>query len=133
MHLGLEEESDGFSKLATFYAERARGGAGLIVTGGISPNRRGVLGPNGARMQSMRHAKKHQVITEAVHRESGRILMQILHSGQYSYHPFNVAPSALKAPINRFKHARFQKEGSNEQLKILCILHTSQKPQGTMA
>ena len=82
MHLGLEEESDGFSKLATFYAERARGGAGLIVTGGISPNRRGVLGPNGARMQSTRHVKKHQVITEAVHREGGRILMQILHGGR---------------------------------------------------
>jgi 2,4-dienoyl-CoA reductase (NADPH2) len=111
MHLGLEEESDGFVKLAAFYAERARGGAGLIVTGGISPNRRGILGPNGARMQSMRHAKKHQVITEAVHREGGRILMQILHGGRYSYHPFNVAPSALKAPINRFKPRALSKRG----------------------
>ena len=111
MHLGLEEESDGFSKLAAFYTERARGGAGLIVTGGISPNRRGVLGPNGARMQSMRHAKKHQVITEAVHREGGRILMQILHGGRYSYHPFNVAPSALKAPINRFKPRALSERG----------------------
>lgn len=111
MHLGLEEESDGFVKLAAFYAERARGGAGLIVTGGISPNRRGVLGPNGARMQSMRHAKKHQVITEAVHREGGRILMQILHGGRYSYHPFNVAPSALKAPINRFKPRALSERG----------------------
>ena len=111
MHLGLEEESDGFVKLAAFYAERARGGAGLIVTGGISPNRRGVLGPNGARMQSMRHAKKHQVITDAVHREGGRILMQILHGGRYSYHPFNVAPSALKAPINRFKPRALSERG----------------------
>ena len=111
MHLGLEEESDGFSKLAAFYAERARGGAGLIVTGGISPNRRGVLGPNGARMQSMRHAKKHQVVTKAVHQEGGRILMQILHGGRYSYHPFNVAPSALKAPINRFKPRALSERG----------------------
>jgi 2,4-dienoyl-CoA reductase (NADPH2) len=111
MHLGLEEESDGFEKLAAFYAERARGGAALIVTGGISPNRRGVLGPNGARMQSTRHAKKHQMVTEAVHREGGRILMQILHGGRYSYHPFNVAPSALKAPINRFKPRALSERG----------------------
>jgi 2,4-dienoyl-CoA reductase (NADPH2) len=111
MHLGLEEESDGFEKLAAFYAERARGGAALIVTGGISPNRRGVLGPNGARMQSTRHARKHQVITDAVHREGGRILMQILHGGRYSYHPFNVAPSALKAPINRFKPRALSERG----------------------
>jgi 2,4-dienoyl-CoA reductase (NADPH2) len=103
MHTGLEEEKDGMSKLATFYAERARGGAGLIVTGGISPNLEGALGPNGARMQRKRHARKHRVITEAVHAEGGKILMQILHGGRYSYHPFNVAPSAIKAPINRFK------------------------------
>ena len=111
MHLGLEEESDGFTRLATFYAKRARGGAGLIVTGGISPNRRGVLGPNGARMQSVRHAKKHRVVTDAVHQEGGRILMQILHGGRYSYHPFNVAPSALKAPINRFKPRALSERG----------------------
>ncbi len=117
MHLGLEEESDGFSKLAAFYAERARGGAGLIVTGGISPNRRGVLGPNGARMQSMRHAKKHQVVTKAVHQEGGRILMQILHGGRYSYHPFNVAPSALKAPINRFKPRALSERGVERTIK----------------
>ena len=111
MHLGLEEETDGFERLAEFYAQRARGGVGLIVTGGISPNRRGVLGPNGARMQSIRHAKKHKVVTEAVHREGGRILMQILHGGRYSYHPFNVAPSALKAPINRFKPRALSERG----------------------
>lgn len=103
MHLGLEEEKGGIDKLASFYAERAKGGASLIVTGGISPNRRGVLGPGGARMQSTRHAKRHRAITDAVHKHNGRILMQILHGGRYSYHPFNVAPSAIKAPINRFK------------------------------
>lgn len=103
MHLGLEEEKGGIDKLAAFYAERAKGGASLIVTGGISPNRRGVLGPGGARMQSLRHAKRHRAITNAVHKHNGRILMQILHGGRYSYHPFNVAPSAIKAPINRFK------------------------------
>ena len=127
MHLGLEEESDGFVKLAAFYAERARGGVGLIVTGGISPNRRGVLGPNGARMQSMRHAKKHQVITEAVHREGGRILMQILHGGRYSYHPFNVAPSALKAPINRFKPRALSERGVERTIDD--FVHSAQLAQ----
>lgn len=127
MHLGLEEEPDGFEKLATFYAERARGGVGLIVTGGISPNRRGVLGPNGARMQSTRHAKKHQVVTEAVHREGGRILMQILHGGRYSYHPFNVAPSALKAPINRFKPRALSERGVERT--IGDFVHSAQLAQ----
>jgi 2,4-dienoyl-CoA reductase (NADPH2) len=103
IHTGLEEEKDGMERLARFYAERARGGASLIVTGGISPNLEGALGPNGARMQRKRHARKHRIITEAVHAEGGKILMQILHGGRYSYHPFNVAPSAIKAPINRFK------------------------------
>jgi 2,4-dienoyl-CoA reductase (NADPH2) len=117
MHVGLEEETGGFDKLARFYAERARGEAGLIVTGGISPNRRGVLGPNGARMQSARHAQNHRVITEAVHDAGGRILMQILHGGRYSYHPFNVAPSAIKAPINRFKPRALSTRGVERTIR----------------
>ena len=117
MHLGLEEEADGMQALAHFYAERARGEAALIVTGGISPNRRGVLGPNGARMQSKRHAEKHQVITEAVHREGGRICLQLLHGGRYSYHPFNVAPSSLKAPINRFKPRALSTRGVRKTIQ----------------
>ena len=103
MHTGLEESKGGMAALARFYAERAAGGAALIVTGGIAPNREGALGPGGARMQRKRHAREHRLITEAVHNEGGRICMQILHGGRYSYHPFNVAPSAKKAPINRFK------------------------------
>ena len=103
MHTGLEESDGGMDALAQFYAERAAGGVALIVTGGISPNREGMLGPGGARMQSKRHAREHRVITSAVHDNGGRIFMQILHGGRYSYHPFNVAPSAIKAPINRFK------------------------------
>lgn len=117
MHLGLEEESNGMEGLARFYAERARGEVGLIVTGGISPNRRGALGPNGARMQSMRHARQHRVITEAVHQEGGRICLQILHGGRYSYHPFNVAPSALKAPINRFKPRALSTRGVKKTIQ----------------
>lgn len=117
MHVGLEEEAGGFDKLARFYAERAQGEAGLIVTGGISPNRRGVLGPNGARMQSARHAQNHRVITDAVHDVGGRILMQILHGGRYSYHPFNVAPSAIKAPINRFKPRALSTKGVERTIR----------------
>ena len=103
MHLGLEEEKGGFEKLAAFYAERAKGNVGLIVTGGISPNIAGWVAPFAGRMSSRRHAKKHRVITDAVHAEGGKICMQILHSGRYGYHPFAVSASAVKAPISPFK------------------------------
>ncbi|MBC3764320.1 NADPH-dependent 2,4-dienoyl-CoA reductase [Neptunicella marina] len=103
MHVGLEEEKDGFKKLAAFYAERAKGGVGLIVTGGVSPNRRGWIFPFASRMANKRHAKEHRQVTDAVHQAGGKICMQILHTGRYAYHPFNVAPSAIKAPINPFK------------------------------
>lgn len=103
MHIGLEEERNGMEGLAAFYAERARGGVGLIVTGGISPNRRGALGPGGARMAPGKRVREHRVITQAVHEAGGRILMQLLHGGRYSHHPFAVAPSAIQAPIGRFK------------------------------
>ncbi|MCC2618119.1 NADPH-dependent 2,4-dienoyl-CoA reductase [Aestuariibacter halophilus] len=103
MHVGLEEEKNGFEKLAAFYAERARGGVGLIVTGGISPNIEGWVAPFGGRMSARRHAKKHRVVTEAVHKEGGKICMQILHTGRYGYHPFAVSASAVKSPITPFK------------------------------
>ena len=103
MHLGLEEEKGGFEKLAAFYAARAKGGVGLIVTGGIAPNIAGWVAPFAGRMSSSRHAKKHKVITDAVHREGGKICMQILHSGRYGYHPFAVSASAVKSPITPFK------------------------------
>jgi len=111
MHLGLEEEKHGFEKLAAFYAERAAGGVGLIVTGGISPNRQGWLLPFAARMSNKKHAKAHQVITEAVHQHQGKICLQILHAGRYGYHPFVVAPSAIKSPINPFKPQAISKRG----------------------
>lgn len=103
MHTGLEEEKNGIDRIAAYYAERAKGGVGLIVTGGISPNIQGWTGPFAARMSKEKHAIEHQKITEAVHKEGGKICMQILHSGRYGYHPFNVAPSKIKAPINPFK------------------------------
>lgn len=103
MHLGLEEEKGGFTKLAAFYAERAKGGVALIVTGGISPNISGWVAPFAGRMTNRRHAKKHKVITDAVHAEDGKICMQILHSGRYGYHPLAVSASPVKSPITPFK------------------------------
>lgn len=102
MHIGLEEEKDGMEKMAAFYAERAKGGAGIIVTGGIAPNISGWVAPFGGRMSSKRHAKKHKVITDAVHNEGGLICMQILHTGRYGYHPFAVSASKIKSPITPF-------------------------------
>ncbi len=103
MHTGLEEEKGGFDKLAAFYGERARGGVGLIVTGGIAPNLRGRLVPHGSQLSFPWQVAKHRKVTEAVHQEGGKIALQILHAGRYAYHPFSLAPSALKAPISPFK------------------------------
>ncbi len=102
MHVGLEEARNGFERMAAFYAERARGGVGLIVTGGIAPNERGRPWSGGAKLNTEAEAAQHRRITEAVHREGGRIAMQILHFGRYAYHPSLVAPSALRAPINPY-------------------------------
>ncbi|HLL12646.1 MAG TPA: NADPH-dependent 2,4-dienoyl-CoA reductase [Rubrivivax sp.] len=102
MHLGLEEAPGGFARLAAFYAERARGEVGLMVTGGIAPNDAGRPAPGGAKLDSEDEARQHEVITRAVHAEGGQIALQILHFGRYAYHPQLVAPSALRAPINRF-------------------------------
>ena len=101
MHVGLEEAPRGFERMAAFYAERARGEAGLIVTGGISPNERGRPFEHGATLITEADADRHRAITRAVHQEGGKIAMQILHFGRYAYHKDLVAPSALRAPINR--------------------------------
>jgi len=103
MHTGLEEERGGFPKLAAYFAERARGGVGLIVTGGIAPNFRGRLTPGGAQLSWPWQVAKHRQVTAAVHAEGGAIALQILHGGRYSYSPFAVAPSAVKSPITPFK------------------------------
>jgi 2,4-dienoyl-CoA reductase (NADPH2) len=100
MHTGLEEALRGFTRLAAFYAERARGGVGLIVTGGISPNQEGVVMPGAAALEDAAHAGKHREITDAVHREGGKIALQILHTGRYAYHRGAVAPSDVQAPIS---------------------------------
>jgi len=117
MHTGLEEERNGLERIAAYYAERARGGVGLIVTGGISPNIQGWTAPLSARMSTKKHAKKHQKITTAVHKEGGKICMQILHSGRYGYHPFNVAPSKIKSPITPFKPFKLTQSGINRTIR----------------
>ena len=103
MHTNLEEAPNGFTKLAAFYAERARGGVGLIVTGGIAPNLQGRLTPFGSQLTWPWQVAKHRKVTQAVHAAGGKIALQILHGGRYSYHPLSVAPSAVKSPITPFK------------------------------
>ena len=102
MHTGLEEEKNGFERMAEFYAERARGGVGLIVTGGFAPNLVGRVYHFGSQLSFGWQVGKHRKVTDAVHAAGGKIALQILHTGRYGYHPLNVAPSKLRAPINRF-------------------------------
>ncbi|MCP3818256.1 NADPH-dependent 2,4-dienoyl-CoA reductase [Streptomyces sp. A3M-1-3] len=102
MHVGLEEAERGFERMAAFYAERARGAVGLIVTGGIAPNEQGRPYEGGAKLTTEAEAAKHRAVTDAVHREGGRIAMQLLHFGRYAYHEDLVAPSAIQAPISPY-------------------------------
>jgi 2,4-dienoyl-CoA reductase (NADPH2) len=102
MHTGLEDKAKDYDKLAAYFAERAAGGAGLIVTGGIAPNLRGWLKPMSGTLSMPWHVARHRKVTRAVHAEGGKICMQILHAGRYGYHPLSVAPSAIKSPITPF-------------------------------
>jgi 2,4-dienoyl-CoA reductase (NADPH2) len=102
MHTGLEDKAADYDKLAAFFAERARGGVGLIVTGGIAPNIQGWLKPMSGTMSMPWHVGRHRKVTRAVHAEGGKICMQILHAGRYAYQPFSVAPSKIKSPITPF-------------------------------
>lgn len=113
MHTGLEEHKEGLQKLAAFYEERAKGGVGLIVTGGFSPNLRGRLHPLSAEFSKPKHAKAHKVVTEAVHKYGGKIALQILHAGRYAMHPFAQSASGMKAPIAKFAPS----EMSDRQIK----------------
>jgi 2,4-dienoyl-CoA reductase (NADPH2) len=102
MHTGLEDKASDYEKLAAYFAERARGGVGLMVTGGISPSIEGWLKPFGGRLSMPWHKPRHRKLTGAVHAEGGRICLQILHAGRYGYHPLSVAPSRMKSPITPF-------------------------------
>lgn len=103
MHTGLEDRFYHIDKLASFFAERARGGVGIIVTGGYSPNRRGELLPLGSRMDNKVTALLHRHVTGKVHNEGGKIVLQLLHAGRYGYTPYSVSPSGIKSPITPFK------------------------------
>jgi 2,4-dienoyl-CoA reductase (NADPH2) len=111
MHTGLEDRFYHYGKLAAFYRERARGGVGLIVTGGISPNRQGWLLPFGGTLNFAGDVLNHRRVTRAVHEEGGKILMQILHAGRYGYQPLVVSASAVKSPISPFKPRALTERG----------------------
>ncbi|SDK46029.1 NADPH-dependent 2,4-dienoyl-CoA reductase [Pseudomonas indica] len=116
MHTGLEEKPDGFERMAAYFAERARGGVGLMVTGGIGPNEEGGVYSGAARLTTVEEAEKHRIVTQAVHEAGGKICMQILHAGRYAYSPKLVAPSAIQAPINPFKPRELDEEGIQKQI-----------------
>ena len=103
MHTGLEDRFYNYPKLAAYFGERAKGGVGLIITGGISPNRQGWLLPAGGTMNTMGDIAPHRLVTHTVHKHGAKILMQILHSGRYGYQPFVVSASPIKSPISPFK------------------------------
>ena len=117
MHTGLEETKNGFEKMAAYLGERAAGGVGLIVTGGVAPSRAGWVKPFSARMTKKSHARAHKIVTDRVHKHGAKICMQILHSGRYGYHPFSVAPSAIKSPITPFKPKALSEKGVRETIK----------------
>ncbi|WP_306391402.1 NADPH-dependent 2,4-dienoyl-CoA reductase [Telluria beijingensis] len=117
MHTGLEDRFYNYGKLAAFYRERARGGVGLIVTGGISPNRQGWLLPFGGTLNTLLDVPNHRRVTRAVHEEGGKILMQILHAGRYGYQPFVVSASNVKSPISRFKPKALTEAGIESTIR----------------
>lgn len=130
MHTGLEEAPDGFNKLAAFFAERARGGVGLIVTGGIGPNKQAATAAHAACMETEKDVEDHRKITEAVHAEGGKIAMQILHTGRYAFNETPIAPSAIQAPINFFKPKAATEEEIEEQIQSFVTATTLAKKAG---
>jgi 2,4-dienoyl-CoA reductase (NADPH2) len=117
MHTGLEEMPNGFERMAAFFAERARGGVGLIVTGGVGPNEEGSVRAGAAKLSTLEEAEEHKVVTQAVHEAGGKICMQILHAGRYAYSPQLVGPSAIQAPINPFTPRELDEEGIEKQIR----------------
>lgn len=111
MHTGLEDRARHIDRLAEYFAERAHGGVGLIITGGYAPNRTGWLLPFASELVSSAQARRHRRVTSAVHDAGGKILLQILHAGRYAYHPFSVSASSIKAPINPFRPRRLSSSG----------------------
>ena len=117
MHTGLEDKTDDFPALAEYFRERAAGGVALMVTGGFSPNMEGWLYPRASKLSSRREIDRHKQVTEAVHGEGGKIALQLLHAGRYSYHPLSVSASRVKSPINPFKPRALSEWGIKRQIK----------------
>ena len=128
MHTGLEDSRKNLPRLADYYAERARGGVGLIVTGGFAPNIAGWTKPLGGTLSSSSAARRHKPITEAVHAEGGKIALQILHTGRYGYHPFAVAPSRIKSPISPFAPMELSARGIERQIQafVRCAQYSQE-------
>ncbi|MGB5104371.1 MAG: NADPH-dependent 2,4-dienoyl-CoA reductase [Steroidobacteraceae bacterium] len=117
MHTGLEDDPKHFPRLTAYFAERARGGVGLIVTGGFAPNIEGWASPFAGRLATHAAAARHKPITAAVHAEGGAIALQILHTGRYGYHPLAVAPSRIKSPISPFAPRALTSRGVERQIR----------------
>jgi 2,4-dienoyl-CoA reductase (NADPH2) len=117
MHTGLEDGRKNFPRMAAFFAERARGGVGLIVTGGFAPNLEGWAKPFAGTLATSSAARRHREVTEAVHAEGGKIALQILHTGRYGYQPFCVAPSRIKSPISPFTPRELTARGIERQIR----------------
>lgn len=130
MHTGLEERPNGFARMAAYFAERAKGGVGLIVTGGIGPNEEGCVAHGAAKMTTAEEAEQHKVVTQAVHEAGGKICMQILHAGRYAYSPKLVAPSAVQAPINPFTPKELDEEGIQKQINDFVTCATLAQSAG---
>jgi len=116
MHTGLEDRAEDYPRLAEYLAERARGGVGLIVTGGIAPNVAGWTKPFAGKLTNSREVARHRLVTRAVQAEGGKLCLQILHTGRYAYHPLAVAPSRLKAPISPFTPRGLTRFGIGRQI-----------------
>ena len=132
MHTGLEDGRD-LSKLAAYFRERAEGGVGLMVTGGFAPNVAGWTKPFAGTLSTSGAARRHRVVTEAVHQAGGKIALQILHTGRYGYHPFAVAPSRIKSPISPFAPRELSARGVDKQIQafVRCA-QLSRTAQQTM-
>ncbi len=124
MHTGLEDRARDIDRLAAYFAERARGGVGLVITGGYAPNRTGWLLPFAAQMVSSAEARRHRRVTSAVHAEGGKILLQVLHAGRYAYHPLSVSASSIMAPINPFRPRKLSSRGVDDTIAdfVRCAL-----------
>ncbi|MFB9686975.1 FAD-dependent oxidoreductase [Amycolatopsis plumensis] len=120
MHTGLEDKAAHFPALAEYYVERARGGVGLIVTGGFAPNRTGWLLPLASKLTTSAEAKEHRQLTAPVHEAGGKIALQILHAGRYAYHPLSVSASSIKAPINPFRPRALTGYGVRQQIRAFA-------------